>query len=739
MARLIFKTTELRLRHGVASRSTLPAVICEFQLNKINRFESQPNTVFEHLFFEAQHFERRALIKSQQQYLQLWLDALTQRLIRASPLLVGSDSDQPAITTINPSVSTPKSRNHFCLCWPSLAAKPLSQFLYKALEFSQLLETDSDLHKARQQCNVQYQELLNALPKGTNPPKLNEAAKRRGISVHLDNNLGLRLGEGRQSRIFISSATESTSMFGMLTAKNKMLTAQRLRQRGLPTPVHISVNGQKSACDAAAKIGYPVVLKPAAEDRGNGVEPYIRNEKQLLEALARARKVSNQLILERHYQGGEFRLLVVNNRLLWAHERLPATVVGDGKHSLQQLIDQVNSMRDKADPLDQSALKPISLEATDLRFIERQGLAMNSIPRDGDEIRVQEIPSARKGGTGRAAFDEIHPDNAQLAVMAAEALNLDIVGLDVITPDISRSWRDGNLVITEVNHQPQISTLTNKRIFEDLIDELVPNQGRIPIVLCLATSLDRDWRDLLGLQDSGDSLAFVHQTNDSQSAARGAWWQCHAALSDQRVGALVAVIDGTIFESMGLPMTHIDLLIHEKPINEVGNLYQPYITGETICLGGNDVADAPISRDAADAVRKVLGDLNIDTQIRGWLMIWQSMIRDCRYDAARELFDDEVVSFGTVTDRMEGLDALEVQQWRKVWDNTQNFSFDFDTLSLNVSDDEKLVVCTVLWSSETRPDADGNCKLRKGRATLALSRPGKHWKALHSHLSITPE
>lgn len=121
-------------------------------------------------------------------------------------------------------------------------------------------------------------------------------------------------------------------------------------------------------------------------------------------------------------------------------------------------------------------------------------------------MRLQRVPKAQLGGGGRSHIGSLHPDNQRLAERAAQLLRLDLAGIDLIMPDLSRSWREVGGGITEVNAVPQISTLTEPRLFDRLLESLIPTGGRLPVLAIFSDDWPKQWLHTLSQELAGEGL-----------------------------------------------------------------------------------------------------------------------------------------------------------------------------------------------------------------------------------------
>jgi cyanophycin synthetase len=324
---------------------------------------------------------------------------------------------------------------------------------------------------------------LNRLvPAGKSTVPLLRVAHSLGIPFH---HLGLgvyQLGWGSKARRLDRSTCELDSAIGSKLAQNKVSTANILRAAGLPAPVHGIATTENDAISLAKKIGFPVVLKPTDRERGEGVTVDISDEAGLKTALAHAQKLakSKQVIVERQVSGVCHRLFVANCKLLYAVKRHPMSVIGDGNRTIQELVDAEVAEQNKKPPFSRSEIKPIDDLA--LKAFELLGLSAKSIPDKGVMVPLRRIESTEWGGVDEEVSDVIHPENVDIALEAAKLFGLQVAGIDIISPEITKPWHANGAIINEVNFAPlfggaEISRSHIPKFFAEFIE----GDGKIPI------------------------------------------------------------------------------------------------------------------------------------------------------------------------------------------------------------------------------------------------------------------
>lgn len=404
---------------------------------------------------------------------------------------------------------------------------------------------------------------------GTNAPRFMRTAIEAAIPVQELPGKLVQYGLGRNATVMDSTFTQFTPAIGLRAARDKSVASQLLHRFRLPVARHGVAGDVEAALAIAAQIGYPVVAKPADSDGGKGVQADLRNEDEVRRAFAEARQVSARVMIEQHSEGRDYRLMVFRGRLIWAIERQPAGVVGDGTTSIADLVAQANADPARGDT-PHAGLKPIKLDQHALDLLARDGLSPDSIPAKGLFQRLRRAANVSTGGTPIAVFDAVHRDNAALAARAAEIFKLDLAGIDLIIPDIATSWRESGAIICEVNAQPHLGTVTSRHIYPQLLKALVRGDGRIPVIAFLGDANDcrRHARRAAAIVRQVGLRAGIHLPEGIAIADRWlerATMPCLSAgrilCADQSVEALLlAAIDNRVLGS-GLPVPRIDLLV----------------------------------------------------------------------------------------------------------------------------------------------------------------------------------
>jgi cyanophycin synthetase len=315
-----------------------------------------------------------------------------------------------------------------------------------------------------------------------------DAAIDRHIpSIRLTEGNLVQLGYGARSRRIWTAETDQTSAIAEGIASNKDLTKTLLQSCGVPVPEGRLVDSPADAWEAAEDIGLPVVVKPYDGNHGRGVCADLKTREEVEAAYTVALNEGSGVIVERFVRGSEHRLLIVGGRMVAATRGEEAWVTGNGRSTIAQLIDsQLNTDPRRGEEEDYPLnLIIIEREPAARLEIERQGFTPVSVPAEGQRVLVQ-----RNGNAAFDITDEVHPETAEIAALAARIVGLDIAGIDLVAEDIARPLDEQRGAIVEVNAGPGLLMHLKPAVGEPrpvgraIVDSLFPadDDGRIPIV-----------------------------------------------------------------------------------------------------------------------------------------------------------------------------------------------------------------------------------------------------------------
>ncbi|HEX9164341.1 MAG TPA: cyanophycin synthetase [Gemmatimonadales bacterium] len=331
---------------------------------------------------------------------------------------------------------------------------------------------------------------------GPSTMSLVRAAEERRIPwIRLNNQSLIQFGHGRYQQRIQATITSRTPHIAVELASDKEETNRILGNLGLPVPPQRLVQRVEDAIQAAARIGYPVVVKPYNGNHGRGVAINLTTAEQVRTAFAQAQEVSRSVVVEKMIAGHDHRMLVVNGQLIAVSRRMPGHVVGDGLHTISELVQEVN--RDPRRGVGhEKVLTRIEFDAQADRLLTERGYTRDTVPPAGEIVYLRMTANLSTGGTAEDVTDLVHPDNAEMAVRAIRAIGLDVGGVDFLTPDIARSYKELGGAICEVNAAPGFrmhmapSSGKPRDVAGPVLDMLFPagSPSRIPIAALTGTN-----------------------------------------------------------------------------------------------------------------------------------------------------------------------------------------------------------------------------------------------------------
>ena len=342
---------------------------------------------------------------------------------------------------------------------------------------------------------AQLHELDEDVRLGPSTGCIVDAAVARGIPFRrLTQGSMVQFGWGAKQRRIQAAEIDSTSAIAESIAQDKDLTKTLLHAAGVPVPLGKPVDSLEEAWQVAQDIGLPVVVKPQDGNQGKGVTVNITDRDAFNAAYETADRYG-KVMVEKFLPGHDFRLLVVGNKLVAAARREPPLVVGDGVHTVRQLVDQVN-----ADPRrgegHATSLTKIRFDDIAVGRLHEQGLQPDDVPEKGRRVILRNNANLSTGGTATDVTDDVHPEVAARVVAAARMVGLDICGVDVVCESVLRPLEEQNGGIVEVNAAPGLRMHLNpsfgkgRDVGQAVIDLMFPGgeNGRVPTIAVTGTN-----------------------------------------------------------------------------------------------------------------------------------------------------------------------------------------------------------------------------------------------------------
>lgn len=359
----------------------------------------------------------------------------------------------------------------------------------EALIAAEDYDMDEDIQRMR--------ELREAQRLGPSTGSIVEEAESRGIPwIRLNKYSLCQLGYGANQKRIQATVTSETSSIGVELACDKEDTKYLLEQAQVEVPRGDIISRESSLKDACKYVGYPLVIKPIDGNHGRGITVDINSYEDALEAYNAAKEVSHRVIVEKYITGEDFRLLVINNKLVAAAKRTPAHVIGDGKLTIEELVDEVNK-----DPRrgygHEKELTAITINDLTKTIIEDAGYTTASVLPEGEKLILKDTANLSTGGTAEDVTDIVHPANVSMAERISKIIDLDICGIDIMTTDISQPLSETGGAVLEVNAGPGFrmhlapTTGLPRNVAAPVVDKLFPQQGdtgRIPIIAVTGTN-----------------------------------------------------------------------------------------------------------------------------------------------------------------------------------------------------------------------------------------------------------
>ncbi|PQA92789.1 cyanophycin synthetase [Chryseobacterium piscicola] len=280
-----------------------------------------------------------------------------------------------------------------------------------------------------------------------------EAVSRKIPWIRLGTNSLVQLGYGVNQQRFQATITGNTSCIGVDIACNKDLTKRMLHDAAIPVPIGELIVDEEGLDEVVRKIGYPIVIKPLDGNHGKGSSINVNDWESAKIGLEHAQTYSKKVIVEKYITGYDFRVLVINNKMIAAARRVPAHVIGDGELNLQQLIDKENQ-----DPRrgygHENVLTEISIDKDTTELLEKLHYTLDTVPQKGEVVYLKSTANLSTGGTSIDVTDMVHPENITMAERISKIIGLDVCGIDIMAENLTQPLKESGAAIIEVNAAP---------------------------------------------------------------------------------------------------------------------------------------------------------------------------------------------------------------------------------------------------------------------------------------------
>jgi cyanophycin synthetase len=318
---------------------------------------------------------------------------------------------------------------------------------------------------------------------------VNMADRKQIPWIRLDKYNLVQLGTGKYRKIIRATMTENASLLAVEITDNKYRTSQILDELGVPVPQCIITQKQEDALAFKHLLAAPIVIKPADGYQGKRVSMNLTDNEQIADAFQFAREFCEDVIVQEYCPGNTFRILVIGHQFAAAVRLQPPVVTGDGRKTIQELINEINS-----DPArefgDKGKLSRIELDENTLKILEQKGLTASSILESGKTVVLKNSGNTRLGGQSFDVTEEVDPFNKFMCERISKILNLDVAGIDILSPDISKPVSVNNGKVIQVSAAPDFRMHINptigvsREVQEKFIEMLFPHQtlSRIPLI-----------------------------------------------------------------------------------------------------------------------------------------------------------------------------------------------------------------------------------------------------------------
>jgi cyanophycin synthetase len=436
--------------------------------------------------------------------------------------------------------------------------------LHFSLNFTKLGTNRETLKAAADELSVGVvSQLRRTFTRGVSTKHiLREAYERRVPVTHLGRGF-FQLGTGKHARLISKSATDRDSAIGSRIANQKELSHVLLQDYGVPVAETVSVGNSTAAVEAARKLGFPVVLKPANLDRSEGVFVDLETEEAVRDAYVAARDLSPQILVQSRVPGHCHRLVTFQGRFVFGYTRHPAGVEGDGTRSVRQLVEAFNlTHHRKARHLQ---TKPMPFDEEALACLQSQGYDIDEVLPKGKVAFLRRVNVPEFAAHNEIITEKVHLENIALVERISRLFRLESAGIDLISSDVTRPWFETHGAVTEVNFMPQIGENTARVNIAAMFPPDAPAAIPIECFVGGKAAMRAGLRRLASLAKkekpmvlTSHDLSLDHHGKVIQfSGINGIFARCSALLRDPDVEGLIVVVQTDELLASGPPFKGI--------------------------------------------------------------------------------------------------------------------------------------------------------------------------------------
>ena len=324
---------------------------------------------------------------------------------------------------------------------------------------------------------------------------VDEAVKRGIPFIRLNKHSLVQLGYGVHQKRIRATIASTTGNIAVEIACDKEETKALLEASEIPVPKGTVIRTNEGLDDAIERFGFPLVIKPIDGNHGKGNTTNITTTEQAYTAFEAAKKYSRSVIVEKYITGFDFRILVINYKFICAALRTPASVTGNGRDTIQELID-IENKDSRRGYGHEKVLTQITIDQFTQKMLDEKGYTLETVPASGELVLLKPTANLSTGGTSQDVTDEIHPANIFMCERIARIIGLDICGIDIMAQDLHTPVSESGGAVLEVNAAPgfrmhiEPSVGLARNVAEPVVDMLFPKGsiGRIPIIAVTGTN-----------------------------------------------------------------------------------------------------------------------------------------------------------------------------------------------------------------------------------------------------------